>query len=152
MRFREVFTLVAVLFFAGCKDKPYLNGLSGGTMTAEIDGSHFEADGVIATRTAGSMGVGEGFVVEGTGDSGFPSIKLNLFSKNIGSYNLGVSGMGNTTATFTANAGDLQTSSSGSITIERVDYSEGGVVKGTFTFVTPDNDISNGTFEIRFSN
>lgn len=141
-----------MVIFSSCKEDYIPLGVIGGSMKADINGVTFETNSVLATRNPGSTGVGDGFSVEGKGDSGNSVIVLTLYSKSLGNYNLGVSGPGNSIAVYVIQTGATNDSNSGSITIDEIDYSDGGVVRGTFQFVAAGDSIKNGVFEAQFSN
>ena len=148
-------TIVGILIISAlfsCKSETIKPGVNGGSLSAEVNGNIFEATGVLASRTQPTTNTGEGFHLSGNSNFGFPQITLTLYNIFPGKYQLGVSGLGNTKAAYSLSADNQEVSVSGHITITGITYSEGGTVKGTFEFETETNSITNGSFEVRFSN
>jgi hypothetical protein len=153
MRFRvTIFGVLLISALLGCQKETIMPGITGGSLKAEVNGNTFEAAGILAFRTQPTSTTGEGFYVSGNTTIGFPQITLTLYSSLQGKYQLGVSGSGNTQASYALSVDNQELSISGNINITTINYSEGGTVKGTFEFATATNSITNGSFEIRFSN
>ena len=149
--FKYVALVLTFTFLLSCDADDFSLGLNS-IMTAKVNGSSFEANGVSATRTPAIGPIPDGFVVGGNEGSNYPAITITVYAINPGTYLLGAATSNAPFAVYAESGASQGISISGTITINRIDYTLNGKVEGTFSFETGNFSVTEGTFDATFAN